>query len=382
MKRIAITVAAAALALAGCSKDERADAGAGGPMTFRAAVGAPPAGFSRATTDNAWNGGEEVAVDIGGTVKKYVVSADGTMSAAPNETPFYWHGPQEQVRAWRFGAYLSAEPEEITVRPDQSGAGYGASDFLFASGTVEMSDPTLVFAHKTVKVTMNVRADGRAVQSARLGDGNLALTGVWNKATETIEEAAGGTGTVTPLAVVAAQGFDASYAALLVPQDMAGKAFIRVTVDGLEYAYAPGAGEAVLEGGRHYTYNVTVREGITVEPVSPGDWNDGGSADVGSRTDYTADALKPGDYVYADGSWSDGGLRTRYPDGRLVWANPKPVPEQGGKGCRHSVPDGFEPHKRGGEGAVRRSGQTVARSCDVGKVGRERRVLPLVLRRL
>ena len=331
MKRIAIITAATCIALAGCSKDGPDDRQFAGPMTFRAAVGDRPDGFTRATTDNTWSGGEETAVEVRGEVRKYVADAGGTLTAAQDATPFYWQGPREQVRAWHFGSYLSAEPDEITVRADQSGAGYGASDFLFASGEVELSNPTLVFAHKTAKITMNVRADGRTVASARLGDGNLALTGVWNATAETIEEARGGDGTVTPLAGTPAQGFDAAYSALLIPQDMTGKAFIRVTVDGLEYTYAPGAGEAVLEGGKHYTYNVTVRNGITVEPVGAGDWNDGGSADVGSRTDYTADVLKAGDYVYSDGTWSDGGLRTRYPDGRLVWAETKPSPTAGKK---------------------------------------------------
>ena len=45
---------------------------------------------------------------------------------------------------------------------------------------------------------------------------------------------------------------------------------------------------------------------------------------------YKADDLKIGDYFYSDGTWSDGGLRKIYSDGRWEIADPKPGPDRSG----------------------------------------------------
>ena len=47
------------------------------------------------------------------------------------------------------------------------------------------------------------------------------------------------------------------------------------------------------------------------------------------RREYRADEVKPGDYIYSDGSISDGGLRVRYADDRIEWAKTKPAPTAG-----------------------------------------------------
>lgn len=71
------------------------------PMTFTAAVDGLT--VTRTTTENSWEGGEEVAVQIGNTVKKYIVSADKkTLSSSD---PFYWEKSDESknVTAWHYG---------------------------------------------------------------------------------------------------------------------------------------------------------------------------------------------------------------------------------------------------------------------------------------
>lgn len=44
---------------------------------------------------------------------------------------------------------------------------------------------------------------------------------------------------------------------------------------------------------------------------------------------YTASRLKPGDYIYDDGTTSDGGLRGINDNATIEWANPKPQPKSG-----------------------------------------------------
>ena len=69
--------------------------------------------------------------------------------------------------------------------------------------------------------------------------------------------------------------------------------------------------------------------GIEVTEAISGEWTDGGSEAVTSKTvlvKYTADNVKKGDYIYKDGTISDGGLRQIYSDGTMVCEATKPQP--------------------------------------------------------
>ena len=65
---------------------------------------------------------------------------------------------------------------------------------------------------------------------------------------------------------------------------------------------------------------------------------EGGWAEAG--TEYAAADLKMGDYLYSDGTTSDGGLRKLFPDGTVETATEAVAPEAGGgqDGYRHRVP--------------------------------------------
>ena len=70
---------------------------------------------------------------------------------------------------------------------------------------------------------------------------------------------------------------------------------------------------------------------MELEEVSGGAWKDSNeSEDVTSReilVRYTADDVKKGDYIYQDGTTSDGGLRLIYADGTMVTTPEKPQPK-------------------------------------------------------
>ncbi|PWL58420.1 MAG: hypothetical protein DBY35_12905 [Bacteroidales bacterium] len=73
-----------------------------------------------------------------------------------------------------------------------------------------------------------------------------------------------------------------------------------------------------------YTFTVTnVTTGIVIFSLSF-DADDNNSA-----KSYQAYDLKIGDYIYDDGTTSDGGLRGIEGDGSIVWAEPRPQPEGG-----------------------------------------------------
>lgn len=110
MKRLSafrkMTVAAACcvFAFAACTDDDADDGttlpDGKYPMAFTAGVDGLAA--TRATTDNTWTGGEEVAVQIGSEVKKYTAATNNTLSAAEGVTPWYWQNTTETktVSAW------------------------------------------------------------------------------------------------------------------------------------------------------------------------------------------------------------------------------------------------------------------------------------------
>ena len=58
------------------------------PITLTATVEGQTA--TRATGDNTWAGTEEVALQVGGEVKKYTVAADGALTVTTPADPHYW----------------------------------------------------------------------------------------------------------------------------------------------------------------------------------------------------------------------------------------------------------------------------------------------------
>lgn len=49
---------------------------------------------------------------------------------------------------------------------------------------------------------------------------------------------------------------------LLVPQDMTGRPFIKVSINGNNFIYTPGEGAANLQSGTHYIYTITVKKTV------------------------------------------------------------------------------------------------------------------------
>lgn len=323
------------LLLAGCAKEEDPNRLPDGqyPMTFTASVEGPTA--TRATTDNSWTGGEEVAIQVGDEVKKYTAAAaTGVLSAANDVTPWYWQTTADiEVTAWHSHNYSSARPTSFTVQADQSGErGYQQSDLLYAAAQqVTFKNSALTFKHLPAKVVVNLKAgDGvmdNDVQSATVSIVNQALTSGAIDTHWVVAQATAGNSIITPNVLpTPTTGYQKSLQAIVVPQQMQNKKFIRVTAGGNDYFYTP-ATDANLEAGKQYTYNITVKKnGITVTASGATEWG-GTITDVTSKDViyFTASDLKTGDYYYSDGTWSDGGLRKLYSDGTYQMEGTMPV---------------------------------------------------------
>lgn len=263
------------------------------PMTFTAAVDGLTE--SRATSDNTWDGGEEVAVQIGGEVKKYAVAADGGLTST---TPFYWQTATETktVSAWYYGSkYDGNTPSSFTVKTDQSGDGYQQSDFLYAPAIgISFTDnpKRLTFYHQTARVVINVKqgSGNDAIQTNvdLITQVNIKgyLSGTYKLPTS--NNTAGtwssqsNSGSVISRQIATNSDCLKSYAALVIPQNISGQVFIIIKYNGHDFSYTPQTGQANLESGKQYTYTVTLKKNqleVTVEDNGTS-WDDTNSVEI------------------------------------------------------------------------------------------------------
>lgn len=286
------------LGLAACTQD---DLGGGTlpegeyPLVIRAtglqAVATPAS--TRATVDGDWQGVQTVAVEMGGTVKEYDVTAsdaDGykTATLSSDTDPFWWTSREDiTVSAW--WPYGITMPD-VVVKADQSTKeGFEGSDFIFAEAqTVQFDNPTLEFSHRTARITVLLKP-GDGIPSVTGADVSVTGLGTDNGNPATIRTYAPGGDT---------------YEALTAPQTVkANTPFIQVDLGGGTYYFRPQS-DVVLEAGCRYTYTVSVTaKGLELAGCTIGGWTDGGGEsgtaedlgyfiqDDGSYTVYTANGL-------------------------------------------------------------------------------------------
>ena len=69
-----------------------------------------------------------------------------------------------------------------------------------------------------------------------------------------------------------------SFGALVIPQTISeGQTLFSFTVDGQTYTYTVPVGGITWEGGKEYTYNVTIGYEFKVDAEQSTNWNDGNS---------------------------------------------------------------------------------------------------------
>lgn len=279
---------------------------------------------SRAAGKDAWTDDDEIGVRIGadGATGRYKLNADGTVKDAA--APVYWlNSARATVTAW----YPYADKKGVYI--NNQSTGYAAYDFLTATAENQSyrTPATLVFKHQMAKVKYILKA-GFGITEDELATASVQIYGYYTASFKQGTLTGSSSSWYTPFATSSTEG-----EALLVPQNMAGKPFIRVKINNTFCYYTPKAEENAgnLVAGTVYTYTITVSAyGIEVKEVTGGTWSDSGSEAAGIWVaEYDADDLKPGDYLYSDGTTSDGGLRARYSNGIVRWEAAKPKPLTG-----------------------------------------------------
>ena len=329
MKTRFFALATLALSLAACTQDEAADDNrlpeGEYPVFIRAtrlSVEATPqaAPSTRATVDGDWQGVTSVALKMGDAVKEYTVTASTDFKSATlsrENDPYYWtsRDPITVSAWWPFNNADITQMPAVKVAEDQSKlADFQNSDFISAENRkVEFNNPTLEFTHRTARVTIELKP----------GTGFTSVAG----ATVSLVSLSADNGNPTAIKTYNASGN--TYEALTAPQTVAaGAPFVKVELGSGIFYFRPQS-NVVLEAGSRYKYTVKVNAtGLTLDGCTIGYWTDGGSEDVRITISYDGSETeaKVGDYYYADGTWSDGGLRKLYADGKMEWAETTPQP--------------------------------------------------------
>lgn len=291
------------------------------PLDLTAAISSPQ---SRAGGKEYWDGGEQIAVNIGDYTDMYTIHANG--STTPSGPPYYWQtSDKATVRAW----YPYSEEERTYDIADQRD-GYSDLDFLYAETEGSYAAPVkLDFVHQMAKVSYTL-VKGPDITDDEFATATVTLMGD-KSVTVRNGKIEGTPASQTDEILPYLNPADEIGQALMVPQNMTGKPLVKVCMVGKEFLYTPDTEAAGnLQAGYHYSYTITVKAtGIKVSTVGGSEWTEGDSENVSSRAvlaNYTANDVKKGDYIYKDGTISDGGLRKIYKDGNIESEAVKPLP--------------------------------------------------------
>ena len=202
--------------------------------------------------ESKWNGNEIVKVKIEAETKDYKTDASGSLTSTQ---PFYWNFTNEikQVTAW----HPAALTFNSQLKDQSTATKYMACDVLRADQTpisYTSTEKKLTFNHKMAKVIINL------MQS----DGTTAMTDatsveiLCNKDFTYSEGGFTNSNVFDYVSPFRPENNSNTYKAMIIPQDMAGKQFIKVVWDGNTYYWTPTTGEANLTAGKAHTYKITV----------------------------------------------------------------------------------------------------------------------------
>lgn len=240
------------------------------PLVLTASVGEMQ---TRSAGKDTWTENDAIGVrigDAGAKVGKYLVSTDLSTRPADEGEALYWQNTAPAtIIAW----YPYEAKNDVDISNQK--AGYTNFDYLTAiaeNKSYKDKGIELQFKHRMAKVKYTL-THGEGVNEETLQNAAVAISG-YTKATFSegvLTSSESENGWITPTV---------DGEALLVPQDMSGKPFIKVsaTVDGTprEFVYTPTGDAAILENGKVHTYNITVlRDKIAVQPGQSVAWGSG-----------------------------------------------------------------------------------------------------------
>lgn len=252
------------------------------PLTFVASVEGMT---SRAETHDSWVDGDEIGIRIGDYPKvgRYMLNADGTVMSAVDALDWQTIVPTT-VTAWYPFVDFN---KTMTVSVDDQSEGLEPFDFLtgVAENQIYNKSVSMNFSHNMAKVSCTLaKDDGISVeefQSVKVSFAGYTVASFSNGVLEgSYKDNSEDNKWITPL-------YDTKqkdYEALIVPQDMTEKEFIKVeftaNVNGhyidKTLIYTPGPGIAGLQAGCSYSYKIIVKKDRLELAFKEPSWDDDG----------------------------------------------------------------------------------------------------------
>lgn len=232
---------------------------------------------TRVSSENSWigDGTEQISLNVGEKKVTFkVTGVDGTLEPINEENQLFWPVPlkPQVVTAWYPATEGNNLPVSWSVQADQSGHGFQQSDLLYTMTEITFQgSKTLPFEHLPAKIIVNLEGNGKneaELANAVVTIENSILSGSVSEGVLSVSQ--GESKTITPKKVSSSDGYVYTCHALLIPQDMKGKKFIKIQMSGRTFYYIPEEGDANLIGGFKSVYNIMVGDQKIVVTVEKG----------------------------------------------------------------------------------------------------------------
>ena len=313
MKFSHLCVLLSTLSLAGACSDEPAGGTTDPEPAVAGAIRIAPRLLTR-VTDTHFETGDVIGLTVQrASGERYLdnrsLRFDGTQFAA--ESVVWYDAPGEGSTLIACYPYQeSGLPEQFTVRSDQRGEGYDASNLIGAcSREVQPTEDAveMTFRHLMARIDIELTVEGTAVVEQITLSGLLPTVAV-NWESQQVGEA---TGTPTEL-IVRERTANSTYAAFVAPQRAAMQ--VSVTTDAGTMTKRLSAVE--LQQGKFYTLQLRIDEAGELQFAVKGDiesWEDGGTIDEAPESDDDTKKEEPSDPEEpdAESELEYGGVRYR-----------------------------------------------------------------------
>lgn len=282
MKKILYIVAAGAMMLTACNKDNDAPDGQQA-VQFSAAITTRAAGTNWSVDDQIGAFMKTAGYPLGTTNLadnvRYTNAAGGFTAA----TPIYYpqSGAVDFVAYYPYRATPAADPYlyKVDVATQTNPA---TIDLLWSNNAVNKTKSAaavaLQFDHMLSRVVLNIKP-GTGMTAADMAGITVKIAGMptaadFSLANGTLGNLAGASTDLTPIAVTPASGYTATFAAIVVPQGAgawSGRKLV-FTVGGANYDHAIPDGDD-FASGREYAYDIAVdATGVSVSRSDVTDW--------------------------------------------------------------------------------------------------------------
>lgn len=287
------------LLMAGCTEDTLDEGRGQVPISLTATV--EDNASSRAGTSllNSFSSGDAILVYFPENVRiGSVTSASSTTYSyngsawTPATTPYFNTGANScTAHAYYPSSVTNATVSFSVSQAQNDDAQYKASDLMYASTTINKSNPTgsLTFGHKMAKIIVNATAgEGVGSISGVYVIGGNKTVALSNDGTCTLGNTSDAVSASSPITMYSGSESLVHCAALIPPQTIGGD-FLKVSTNEGDVIYSLGS--KPFSSGQSYTLNITVEAASVGNTVTITNWTDTEAATVTPTGDLTIDPI-------------------------------------------------------------------------------------------